>query len=1049
MRRWAGMGVAILALAGVLAPAAAHGFGIEPGDGGFRGSVFSSGAGSDIFAPDGEDETRAFTVDGVGIYDQAGGHPFKGITDFVLTGTIEDNVENLRVDIPPGLVPNPNAFAKCSEAALEASTCPVAAQIGTEELRVSVSGITLELRVPLYNVEPRPSDVARFGFNPADAAAVPGIGALAAALDALHPVHIVGGVRDSAAEANPPGSDPLPMPADHGLFFTISDIPASLALLRSKLTFWGAPGAAEHDAQRRQSCVLAAILPIQLCGLALPAGGPDPSLPFLTNPTSCTGQKLTARLIVNSHAGATANRIDQTPTLPNADGIPSEGAQRCDLVPFAAEIDVDPGVGGPDAPAGPRVTLTVPQPGLADQGTLTTAHVRNVSVTLPPGMTINPSAANGLAACTDAQLATNAGVPGGDACPAASDVGDATVSSPLLPDALTGDAHVGQPLPGDRYRLFVTLEGRGVSIRLVGSVRPDPVTGQLTAHFVDNPELPFGELAVDFDDGPRAVLATPPDCGAKVASANLAPWSGNAAATPASAPFEISGAGCPPGFEPAFGAATADGSGGAFAPLTVAFGRGDRNQFLSGVRVDTPPGLAARIRGVEKCSDAAANAGTCPAATRIGTATTAAGAGPEPYRLSGPVYFTEGHRGAPFGMVAVIRAVAGPFDLGTVVVRQAIYVDPEDASLTVVSDPLPQILEGVPIRLREVAVTLDRPRFVYNPTSCGDKGVGGRLTSAAGATVDRAATLAIAGCDRLGFAPKMRMALLGPRQMAPSRHPGLRVTLTQPDGQANISGAVVKLPRSLALDPANAQAVCGFEAGLRAVCPKASRIGTAVAHSPALNRQLRGPVYFVQGIRIDPTTGARIRTLPSLLAKLGGEIRLNLRGVTDVEGGRLVSTFGAIPDAPVSRFVMRLKGGRGGVLAATGRPRICGRRQVSANRLAGHNGKVAPQRRVGMVKPCRRPALKLRRLRATGKRLVVRGAIARKATGRIAVTARCGKARSTRRAKRPRKGRWAVAMRLPRACAAARRTKVRIAYSGGGAYRARVLNRQVTLRGGS
>ena len=1049
MRRVAGVCVSALALAGALAPAA-QGFGIEPGDGGFRGSVFSSGTGNAIFDGTGEDETKAFTVDGVGIYDQAGGHPFKGITDFVLTGTTEDNVDNLRVDIPPGLVPNPNAFAKCSEDDLEHSLCPLDAQIGTEELRVSIAGITLELRVPLYNVQPRPGDVARFGFNPADAAGVPGIGILLSdALDLLHPVHIVGGVRDSSTEANPAGSDPYPMPADHGLFFTISDVPESLAVLRSKLTFWGQPRGAAHDGQRRQSCVNLGVGPLCLPLTPTPSLAPQPEMPFLTNPTSCKGQKLAARLIVNSHGGATANRIDQTPTLPDAEGILRDGAQRCDRIPFAAEIDVEPGATGPDVPAGPLVRLSVPQPGLADMDTLTTSHVRDVGVTLPAGMTINPSAANGLGACTDQQLAANTGIPDGDACPAASDVGDATVSSPLLPDPLAGEAYVGQPLPGDRYRLFVTLEGRGVSIRLKGSVRPDPATGQLTARFVDNPELPFGELAVDFADGPRAVVATPLDCGPKTAGANLVPWSGNAAPAATSTPFTISGDGCPPGFAPSFAAATANGSGGAFAPLTVALGRGDRNQFLSGVRVDTPPGLAARIRGVEKCSDAAANVGACPAASRIGTVTTAAGAGPEPYRLSGPVYFTEGHRGAPFGMVAVIRAIAGPFDLGTVVVRQAIYVDPEDASLTVVSDPLPQILEGVPVRLREVAVTLDRPRFAYNPTSCGARQVGGRLTSVRGTTVDRAATLTFAGCERLGFGPRMRMQLIGPRQVKQGRHPGLRVTLTQPDGQANIAAAVVKLPLSLALDPENAQAVCGFEAGQRANCPKASRIGTAVAHTPVLDRPLRGPVYFVQGIRVDPTTGARIRTLPSLLAKLGGEIRLNVRGTTDVDGGRLTSTFGAIPDAPVSRFQMRLKGGRGGVLAATGRPRICGRRQVSRNRLTGHNGKVGGQRRVRIVTPCRRPHLKLRRLRAVGKRLVARGTIAPRAKGRIAVTARCGKARTTRRAKRPREGRWAVALRLPRACGSARRVRVRVAYAGGGAFRATARHRKVTRRAGS
>jgi hypothetical protein len=318
-------------------------------------------------------------------------------------------------------------------------------------------------------------------------------------------------------------------------------------------------------------------------------------------------------------------------------------------------------------------------------------------------------------------------------------------------------------------------------------------------------------------------------------------------------------------------------------------------------------------------------------------------------------------------MVAVIRAIAGPYDLGTVVVRQSIFVDPEDAHLTVVSDPPPQILEGVPIRLRSVDVTLNKPGFTYNPTSCGTKTVGGRLHSIQGTAADRGASLQFGDCQRLGFSPKTQMRLTGPRQLKVGGHPGLRVQVTQPGSQANIAKAVVTLPKSLALDPNNAQAVCGYEAGLRADCPRKTRIGWATAITPVLNEKLAGPVYFVQGIRVDPNTGARIRTLPSLLVKLNGEVRINLRGTTDVDDrDRLVSTFASVPDAPVSRFNVRLKGGKGGVLAATGRPNVCGRRQISINGLVGHNGKQAVQRRVRIATkaPCR----KFRRLQAKAKK---------------------------------------------------------------------------------
>jgi hypothetical protein len=900
--------------------------------------------------------------------------------------------------------------------------------------------------VPLYNMEIADDQVSRFGFNPADATGVPGIGPLLLdALLGLHPVEIIGGVRDSPSEANPPGSGEHQFAADLGLYFTIGEAPATPRIKRSKLTFWGVPGAAQHAGELGRSCIV---------GLPLCVGGPngpppDSDLPFLTNPTECAGQPTQTRLILESHSGVFDSALELTPTIDGKDG-----PQHCENVPFAPRLEVVPGVTVPDSPAGPELTLGVPQDGLRDKDVLTTAHVKGVSVTLPPGMTINPSAANGLEACTDAQFEAGAGTPGGDECPEASRIGSVEVSTPLLPPLpgqsdpavdMSGAAFVGQPLPGDMYRLFLTAEGRGVSVRLKGSVKPDPATGQLTAIFDQgNPQLPFDRLAVDLRDGPRAPLATPLECGPVTATGTFAPFSGT---PPVSSPagFEIGGAGCPAVFQPVFGASSASPAAGAFSPLFVSIGREDRNEFLSRVTVSLPPGVGGRIRGVEQCPDAAAATGSCPAASRIGTATTTAGAGPEPFRLSGPVYFTGPYRGAPFGMAVVIRAVAGPFDLGTVVVRQAIHVDPEDAHLTVVSDPLPTILEGVPIRLRTIDLAIDRPEFVYNPTSCGDKQAGATLQSTRGTPIDRAAGLRFDGCEALPFAPKMSMRLTKPRQMAPGKHPGLVARVTQADRQANIGRARVRLPLSLALDPFNTRKVCGYEAGLRADCPRATRIGSATAVSPALNDPLRGPVYLVQGIRIHPVTGARIRTLPSLLAKLNGEVRINVRGTTDVEKLRLVSTFERVPDAPVSRFELRIAGGRRGILAVTGRRRgICQRRRVSDVQLTGHNGKSAASR-VRMAAPCRAPALRIRRTRASGGSLVVRGTVARRARKRVRVQLRCGGTRVAKTAKRPRPGRWTATLRLRGKCASARRARLRATYPGGGDFRPAARRRRLSF----
>jgi hypothetical protein len=883
-----------------------------------------------------------------GIFDQAGGHGWKGITDFTLrvdgSGNPQGgNPANVRVDVPPGLVPNPTIFPRCPLALFQAGGCLPDTQIGTEEITIKEGTAVARVRVPLYNVEIAPDQVSLFAFSAADAGPlVPAITALAG----VAPTYIVGGVRD---EPSIFGAH------DNGLYFTIDDAPETPAVLRSKLTFWGVPGDPAHNAQRDQTCatVLAPVEAPPVCS----GGGllhTNPDLPFLNNPTKCGGVPLQTRLSLWSHSDPQefATVVGQTPTIVE-DGVAKDGAQHCDIVPFGGAVDVAPQTTEPDAPAGPAVTLTTPQEGLEDKDVLTTSHVRDATVTLPPGMTLNPSAANGLVACSDAQLAANPGIVGGDDCPEGSKVGGVDVKSPLLPDSVVGSAFVGQPQPGNMYRLFLTLEGRGVSVRLKGTVRPDPNTGQLTTTFADNPEQPFDTFTVDLEDGSRAPLANPLDCGDKTASAVLTPYSGTPPVT-AFGGFAIGSGPCAAPFSPGFGVASASSRAGAFAPFRASIARPDREQFLSEVRVDAPPGLGAMISRVRQCAAASAATGACPSSSRIGTVFTAAGAGPEPYRLSGPVYFTGRYRGAPFGMVAVIRAIAGPYDLGTVVVRQRVFVDPEDAHVTVVSDPLPRILEGVPIRLRSADVGLDRTGFVYNPTSCGEQRAGGTFHSTQGAASQRSATFRTDACQALAFGPRISMRLTGRRQTRLGRHPGLRVRVRQSGRQANIGRARVKLPLSLALDPANARAICGFEAGLRAQCPARSRIGRATAISPALNRPLRGPVYFVQGIRIDPTTGNRIRTLPSLLVKLNGEVRINLRGTTDVVNRRLVSTFAKVPDAPVSRFDMRLKGGRGGILAVAARRGLCARHNQAARAtFAGHNGKRV-SKRVKLRLPCKR-----------------------------------------------------------------------------------------------
>lgn len=934
-------------------------------------------------------EAKVTTVDESDTYDQAGGHPHFGITDILFNttadGSPDGNVKDLRVDPPAGLVSNPQALPQCTEEQRSGSGCPPETQLGTEEITAFAEGVFLELKVPFYNMTFDETQVSRFGFNPEKAG--DGLGPLptevVTALGALHPVDIIGGVR---------------WQSDYGVFFTISDTGEQPEVISSKLKFFAVPASAEHDTERGEACLKAAtVLPPLTLVDSCNGGGQAssaPTTPFLTNPTRCPEQKLMTRLTAWSHAGEVAGAESFTTT--RDDG--GEGPANCGPLPFAPSISLTPDVTQPDSPAGPQFNLHVPTDGLLTAGELSTSHVKDVNVTLPAGMTLNPSAANGLAACTDAQLGLGTSDP--VACPATSQIGTVAVRTPLLPNPLAGTIYVGQPQAGNQFRMFLTAEGHGVSLRLKGSVKPDPTTGQLTVTFTDNPQQAFEDFTLDTRKGPRAPLATPLDCGSKTASSVLTPYSGNAAASPASS-FDIAGDGCPAPFQPSFAARTSAPSAGAFAPFGVNIARADRQQFLSGVAVRTPPGLGGAISRVEQCPDALAAQGNCPAGSRIGTATTASGAGSEPFSLSGPVYLTGPYKGAPFGMAIVIRALAGPYDLGTVVVREAIFVDVNTAQVTVVSDPLPTILEGVPIRLRIADVAIDREGFVYNPTSCGPKDTGAQLQSTQGTAIDRSAGFEIADCAALAFKPTLAMRLTGGKAKKKTKkpiatiaarnprfqdggHPGITATVTQNPGEANIKSVKVTLPLALALDPDNAQELCEFEAGLKGDCPKGSIVGTATAVTPILNQPLTGPVYFVKNVRFN-SAGQPIRTLPTLLVKLKGEVEIWLRGKTSVdEKGRLVSTFDTVPDAPVKTFTLRMNGGNHGILVVTHNKDVCKTLGKTFVRTDGQNGK-ADDFSLKIQTPCH---LQVIRRQMTKKRMRVTVGGLRGRPGKVRISGR-------------------------------------------------------------
>jgi hypothetical protein len=908
-----------------------------------------------------------FRADGTTFESQAGAVPHTGVIAFNTVVNAEaspsvppiveqaGSTKKIQVTIPPGLTPNPESIPECTDDQLHDRACPPASQVGMVRLRLrsylpgpatTLLSITapgakgwLEARIGLFNMERADdSQLARFAFDSGHVS------------DTGHMTEIIGAMR----------------PDDNRLFFTINDVPTPTTdpttpplLTGSTLTFWGKPGSAAHDAERGSAQLRLTSTdniaywpgqaplpspPFPQAGTPIqpntPTSVPLANIPptgatgitnrdatFLRSPTSCAGPQ-TAELELTSWQGAVRNATDVI-------GENTNGLQGCDQVPFSSSTEFGPSAMQADSPVPLGVTLNVPQAG--DDDPLATAHVKDVAVKLPPGMTISPSAANGLTACLDAQLARGTNDP--ISCPASSRIGSVRISTPVLPEALTGSVYVGQPLPGNRYRLFLNADGFGISIRLKGEVRPDPVTGQVTAYFNDNPQLPFSQFQLDFDGGSRAIIASPQLCGTHTGVTAMHPWSGNAAdITRASVAVT---AGCAFPFAPGLEARPSTLLAGADSKLSVNLRRHDGHQFLSGVSATLPAGMVAKLKGVQRCSNAQVAAEACPGGSQIGIVSVKAGPGANPFALSAPIYLTDAYNGGSFGAVVIMRVIAGPYDLGNVVVRQSIRIDPDTARVTVLSDPLPQIVEGIPLRLRDLQINVTRDGFMRNPTSCGGKQIDTLLTSAQGVATAPAAALSFDDCAKLKFEPKISLRLGHKSQMRKFKYPALRAQVTQRAGEAGIRSSEVILPKHVALAAKNAKGLCEVAQARADKCPEDSIVGYAEAETPLLDKELDGPVYFVKGERTDPKTGRVIATLPTLYVKLQGETTIHLRATTNVDKDRLVTTFPAIPDAPITRFALTIKGGKNGIIQAT--RNLCESKAFEGTvRFGGHNGVRAP-----------------------------------------------------------------------------------------------------------
>jgi hypothetical protein len=854
---------------------------------------------------------------------QAGAHPFELTTAFTF-GTVLDPrvgfqvpagaVKDTVVELPPGVIGDPSATPQCSQNNMNGNpgsfgSCPTDTQIGYADLEVQFIGPREVKRVPVFNMAPPAGEPAQFAFV------------------------IIASVTHIDVQVRNNGD------GNYGVIATAHNINAAVPVYSVAVHLWGVPAASSHDALRFRT---GAYEPGQENGQPLPSGLPP--TPFLRNPTSCSGPTVT-RIDATSWEEP-SSEVQASSTAPATTG--------CAEVPFAPTVAVAPDTKQAGA-AGFGIDLNLPQNESLEG--LATSDVKRVAVQLPAGVAINPSSANGLAGCADADFAISSSAE--DHCPNGSKIGTVELKTPLLKDPLAGSIFLASPLEqgpaaaaaGQMYRLFLEVEGSGVRVKLAGSVVPDPVTGQLTATFDDSPQLPFETLHIELTGGARAPLTTPAACGTYTTHAELTPWARPTEPVSSDSSFTIDeGCGNAAAFSPSIEAGTTNPVAGSFSPFTLRVVGQEGQQNISRIQARLPGGVLAKLAGVAVCGGGEAAAGSCPAASQVGTTTVGVGVGSSPLYVpqSGEaataVYLGGPYEGAPYSLVVKVPAQAGPFDLGTVTVQNALYIDPSTAQVTVKSDPLTQILDGVPVSYRDIRVEINRPGFTLNPTSCGPMQITGTLTSAQGSSAQVSSHFQAANCANLKFKPHLVVTTAG--KTSRSAGAGLDVKLVVPaegpqsssqQSEANIAKVKVDLPKALPSRLSTLQKACTaaqFDAN-PAGCPAASLVGHAKAMTPILPAALEGPVYFV-------SHGGE--AFPSLIMVLQGNgVTIDLVGTTFISKQGITSTtFKSVPDAPLSSFELKLPQGKYSALAANlpakAKGSFCGQTLAMPTAFVAQNG---------------------------------------------------------------------------------------------------------------
>jgi hypothetical protein len=834
---------------------------------------------------------------------QAGGHPdltihyqgenhsFPLTTDPCQCNDPKDVIASL----PTGFIGNPHATPQCKAVDFVRNECPADSQVGVISVVVDVSGSHGEIKnEPIYNTVPRPNQAGLLS-----AMFLPNFIDL--------PLYTVLSARTGT---------------DYGLDSDTADIERQFVLVSFTSTLWGVPADDSHTPLRRRSNTEPSP---ELPGV--PSN--SPRVPFLTNPGTCSeSPNTTVTVIGYDHSVETA-----TDPWPASTG--------CDQLTFNPSLSAKPTTTAADSASGIDVDLTVPQ--LLSPTFPSPSEIRAATVTLPVGFSINPNAADGKTACSDA--AASFGSTEEARCPEFAKIGTDVIDSPALPMPISGGIYLGTPQPGNRYRIFLTADGFATHIKIAGTAKLDQQTGQVVASFDSLPQSPLTEFNLHFFGAERGLFATPVQCGTYAVNSTFTPWDELLPVQHSTQFFSLDsgpgGAPCPEAtrpFHPGFTAASVSNMAGAHSPFTLDLKRNDGEQNLSDITVTAPPGFSATLAGIPYCPDAALAAAasssysgtaeqlrsSCPLASQVGTAIAGVGAGTHPVYLPGKVYLAGPYKGAPLSLAVITPAVSGPYDLGNVVVRVALSVDPTDAHVTAVSDPLPQIFEGVPLRLRQIRVNLDRPDFALNPTNCDPFQVATRVLGDQGSEVDLPSHFQVANCASLPFQPGLSVSLTG--GLGRLGHPAIHSVFTARPGEANTRSVTVTLPKGELLDDNHIGAVCSRVDFAVDACPAGSLVGHAEVATPLLDRPLAGSIYL----------RSSQRGLPDLALDLEGQVDIEATAKVDSVNGRYRASFKTVPDVPVSKISLTLLGGRKGLLQNS--EPLCTRTRRARVQITGQNG---------------------------------------------------------------------------------------------------------------